>query len=307
MSIALSTSWNAFRHTRGDKLIFEILQLGFKQVELSFNLTAKMVEVIESLAKEKAIAVKSIHNFCPIPAGVPRKRALPDYFSLSSDSQRQRKKAIETTKRTIETAKRLNAKAVVLHCGRVEIPERTKDLIRLFVKYKQKNHPSLKKLREEIIAERRKKEKEFFKNILQSLYLLDRYAQKQGILLGIETRFYYREIPSFSEAKTIFKEFANSQLFYWHDTGHARVRELLGFEEENCYLTNFKDRMLGVHLHNTTSCQDHLAPATGEIDFLSLANFFKKPSIIKVIEAHSLATPEQLKQSKTMLETYLNQ
>jgi len=49
MPLALSTSWNAYRYNDAGSLLFEIKQLGFSNIELSFNLTAQMVDEIFSL------------------------------------------------------------------------------------------------------------------------------------------------------------------------------------------------------------------------------------------------------------------
>ncbi|MFH1397447.1 MAG: hypothetical protein ABIH27_02715 [Candidatus Omnitrophota bacterium] len=49
MGCALSTSRNAFRYSRGLRLIQEIKSLGLDWVESSFNLTCSMFEEIEDL------------------------------------------------------------------------------------------------------------------------------------------------------------------------------------------------------------------------------------------------------------------
>lgn len=305
MPFSLSASWNSYRHNDGRNMIFEIKKLGFEEVELSFNLTADMVNSIKDMVSHGLIKVPSVHNYCPVPDGIPREIALPDYYSVSSLDKNQRQSAVKYAKRSIETADMLQAKAVVLHCGRVEIADRVRNLIEL---YKQglRNSEKFMRLRGRIIEERRKSAAPFLENTLRSLEELDKHARKYGVLLGIETRFYYREIPTFEEIGIILKNFADSSVYYWHDTGHAQVMENLGFAVHNEFLELYGDRLLGLHLHNVQGCSDHQAPSKGEIDF----NLFKpyiKANTIKVIEAHYTATAEDLIESKSLLEKIFNE
>lgn len=304
MGLALSTSWNAFRYTQGEKLILEIKALGFTEVELSFNLTLAMVEGIAKLVKSRTIQVVSLHNFCPIPDGLRREEALPDYYSLASLSEEARQLALRQTKKTIDTAEELEAKAVVLHIGRVEVPDRTRQLIGLYQNGLSGSGEFIR-LRNEIIQEREEAVKPFFANALKSLDELNRYAIKKSISLGIETRFYFREIPALEELGVILSKFEGGNLFYWHDTGHAQVMECLGFNSHKAYLDLYAKNLLGVHLHNLSKCDDHQAPSNGELDFKWLKPYLKKDTL-KVIEAHHPATPEEIKASKELLEKIFN-
>lgn len=300
MGFSLSTSWNAYRYVNGKDLVFEIKSLGFGEIELSFNLTPEMVKDIGGLVASGSIKVSSVHNFCPIPDGVKRELALPDYYSVASLKDEEREKAVKQTKASIETAASLGARAVVLHCGRVEVPDRTRKLMDIYSAGLSGSREFLL-LRDEIIAERKARVAPHFENTLRSLEELNAHAVRFGVMLGVETRFYYREIPSFEETGVILDKFRGSNIYYWHDTGHGRVMENLGFCSRNSFLEAYSENMAGIHLHDVSACDDHRAPLKGEFDFNGLKPFIKKDTL-KVIEAHHPASPQDLKEAVQYLE-----
>lgn len=299
MSLAISTSWNAYRHTDGEGMLFEISELGFKAVELSFNLDAGMVKGVASCAGRFNIEVASLHNYCPVPDGLSRQEALPDCFSLSSLNEDERRTAVKYTKRTIDVAAMLGARAVVLHCGRVEIPDHTRKLIGL---YEQGliSSPEAGQLKDQMSRQRGSFAGDFVSRVLLSLDELNSYAAKEGISLGVETRFYHREIPDIDEIGVILDEFSGSGIGYWHDTGHAQLMENLGFLKHEDFLRRYGARLIGAHLHDISGCRDHLAPLEGKIDFNMLKPYLGK-GVLKVIEAHQPAGPEALARSRDFI------
>jgi sugar phosphate isomerase/epimerase len=304
MPLALSTSWNAYRHDNAKDLLFEIKQLGFNDIELSFNLTRLLVDEISKVARDIGLNILSLHNYCPIPEGLSRKEALPDCFSLSALDSEERKRAVSYTKRTIDYASSLGAKAVVLHCGRVEIEDKTRELI-AFYDSKCLSSEKAIRVRDEFLKKREDLSGSFLEKVLISLDELNAYAGSKGVLLGVENRFYYREIPNFEEIGVILTKFKGSSLAYWHDTGHARVMESLGFIKNGSFLKAYAPDLIGAHLHNTLGCLDHQAPSKGDLDFKEMNPFFRKDTI-KVIEAHQPATAEELKESLRLLQGIFN-
>jgi sugar phosphate isomerase/epimerase len=300
MAVGLSTSWNAFRSHTAEALVGEIAALGFQEIELSFNLTAQRVEDITRLTRQQKIEIVSLHNYCPIPEGLSPTEALPDCYSLASINEEERKKAVRYTQRTIDTASALAAKAVVLHTGRVEMPDVTRDLIALYLRTGRETK-DFQKIKSAFFAERENQAAPFFENTLRSLEELEQYARDRGLSLGIENRFYCREIPSFAELGVILDKFRGSCIHYWHDTGHARVIEDLGIVRQNEYLQAYGRDICGIHIHNVVDCRDHRAPQSGEIDFSDLPSYLKHDTL-KIIEAHHPASAAEVKKGRRFLE-----
>ncbi|MFC1703427.1 sugar phosphate isomerase/epimerase family protein [Candidatus Omnitrophota bacterium] len=302
-SLSLSTSWNAFRCDSGVDIVREIISLGFKKIELSFNLTGIIVDQIVELAQAKKVEVTSVHNYCPFPDGITRQAALPDCFSIASLDDQQRTTAVEYTKRSIDSAQRLGGRAVVIHAGRLEIEDKTKQLIALY-DHGLQDTVQYAKLKDTAIQARAACAKEYLSQAKKSIEDLSGYAKSQGVAIGIETRYYYREIPSFEELAILFEHFDDDNIFYWHDVGHAQLWENLGFISHEDYLKRYADRMLGIHLHDIRRGKDHLAPLLGEFDFKRLLGYVK-PHTIKVMEAHAPATADDIVNAKKYIESLL--
>lgn len=294
---SLSTSWNSAKHKDGFGIIKEIKRLGFDTVELNFALTESMITDILSLKEKSEINISSLHNICPLPKEVEVDEASPDYYSLASPDEEERELAVEVTKNTINYANRLGARAVVLHAGRVQIKDHTRDLALLISDEKR-----MAEFRAVMIKERNDKKDGYLDNVIKSLKEIIPYAKEKSVSLGIENRYYYREIPIIEEFDIIFKTFEKGSVYYWHDVGHAEVFDRLGLGRHEDLLKKFSDRLIGMHLHDIIGyLNDHKAPGRGTFDFNKLKPYVKDDTI-KVIEAHQPATGSEIKRSLRLLK-----
>lgn len=298
---SFSTSWNIKRQNNAERLIEEIQALGFDSVELNFTLTEALVEGIYSLVQKGLIKVASLHNYCPMPKGLTQDEASPDLFSLSSLDEKERLFGVQQTKRTIDTAYKLGAKAVVIHAGKVEMEHSGKELKELYLK-KEPPDKEYETFKQEMARERDLKSKPHLNKTLDSLQNLCKYARRYSIALGIETRYYFNEIPSFEEVGVILNKLNAPNLYYWHDVGHAYVHERMGIAKSMDYLNAYGSRMLGIHIHDVKGIDDHKAPLTGEVDFIQFSPFLHNGTI-KVFEVHSNAAASEIIKGKQYLES----
>ena len=119
-------------------------------------------------------------------------------------------------------------------------------------------------------------------------------AEARGVLLGIENRESLEEIPLESDLMLFFREFPNSCVRYWHDTGHAQIKDNLGLIRHTMHLESYADRLGGFHIHDVQfPGRDHRAPGKGMIDFAALKPWVK-PEHIKVFELSPSLTTEDV-------------
>jgi sugar phosphate isomerase/epimerase len=278
----------------------EILALGFKGVELEYRITEALLREMRPFLRRERLKVLSIHNFFPFPEGFPRSKAGGDLFLLSSPEKEERRQAVAKTIETLEAAERLGALAVVLHLGRVEMEPDRDRLYKLF-RRGVLNSSRGRRFRETKLRERTEKRRPHLDSVLQSLDRLNREAEKRGILLGVENRYSYHEIPDFEEIGEILGRFSGGSIGYWHDVGHAHVQEKLGFIKPGALLRSYGPELVGVHIHDALGTDDHWAPGAGEINFSDLSESLKCAPV-KILEVHKKSDRNQLLQARTMLE-----
>jgi sugar phosphate isomerase/epimerase len=288
---SLSSCWNSHRHTDGRAMLREIRDLGFDYAELSHGIRISLLPGIFEAVDAGEIKISSLHNFCPLPMGVDR--AAPNIYKFSSDDRRERDSAFKHTVRTLDTAVRVKAPLVVLHTGAVDMKDYTDKLLDLVGEGKR-DTPKYEKLCTEVMEKREAKKERFMQNAIEMINRIVDEAKPRGLKLGIENREALEEIPFESDFDFFLKELRDPTVVYWHDTGHAQIKENLGFISHRMHLESMRERLYGFHVHDVEfPGRDHRAPGMGTIDWPSLQPLVT-PLHLKVFEFSPSIAPKEI-------------
>ena len=273
-------------------MLREVRDLGFEFAELSHGTRISLMPGILEAVDACEIKISTLHNFCPLPMGV--NFAAPNLYQFSAEKPRERELAVRYTLKTLEFAERVKAPLIVLHLGSVEMKDYT-DKLKAMLERGEKGSPKYEKLCAELSEKREARKTKFVERTYETLNQILPEAESRGLKLGIENREALEEIPFETDLPLFFREFASPAVVYWHDTGHAQIKENLGFIHHALHLETFGGRLGGFHVHDVQPpARDHCAPGTGMVDFAAL-----KPSVkgehIKVFEFSPSLAMEEVK------------
>jgi len=262
-------------------MLREIRDLGFDYAELSHGIRISLLPGVIEAVDAGEIKISTLHNFCPLPIGV--NHAAPNLFRFSSLDARERENAFRHSMKTLETAARLKARLVVLHLGSIEMKEYTDKLIEI-IESGGKESPKYQRLCEEVEAKREQKKEKYIEQSYAMLRRLIPEAEARGLKLGIENREALEEIPLDSDFVFLFKDITSPAVRYWHDTGHAQIKENLGFIHHAMHLGSMAEHLEGFHIHDVVfPAQDHVPPGAGTIDFAALKPYVRSDHL-KIFE-----------------------
>jgi sugar phosphate isomerase/epimerase len=295
LEVSLSTMWAKGRFSHMAEFAAKAKELGFTHIEANTSISPRMLSEL----LQTTIPISSIHSPCP---AVLSSRGIPiNNLSLSSLDESERMEAVSFTKKTIDLAASARAGIIVLHMGEVPIDLSLQD--RLY-KPQDRDYSQTKEYsqtKKELVYQRISKVPPYFDASRKSLQELSEYSQQKGIMLGLETRFHFNEIPNMNEMTELLNEVSESLVGYWHDVGHAEVQQQLGFSLHEEWLSRFKDRMVGIHLHDIIGISDHHAPGKGDMNWEMVAKYLP-PGIVKVCEIGEWNDEEQMQGVVNLLQ-----
>ena len=285
--------------------------MGFEHVELSHGIRITLVPGILKALNEGFIKVSSTHNFCPLPAGMMH--AAPNLFepSVPDDHGHEHEQWLRHTRRTLDFAAQVKARAVVMHLGSVRFfwinPGRQ---LRNFARA----HPTTVLLADEryqrLLAKAtgrlRKRQPAFWEQTLRSLAEILPYAAGKGVRLGLENREKFEELPADADFPELLKSVPlPEQAGYWHDAGHAELKERMGVITQQRQLEANAERLIGFHLHDVDAGgHDHQPIGKGCIDFKMVSSFWQ-PHHLLVLELNPRVSADDVLASKQRIEDLL--
>lgn len=299
MEFALSSRWNVRRHRRGEDLVDEILGLGIRQIEMSYDCTRDILPGVRRKVEEGAVRVTSVHNFCPVPMGVPKGH--PELFLFSDPDPDRREKAVRFTADSLRTAASLGAKTVVVHGGYVRMMNLSRRLLRLEAAgraggwWYRVNWNALDRRRE-------RKAPRHLGWIEEGLTKLMPVIEETGVVLALENLPSAEAVPNELELDRLIRAFGANRLGYWHDFGHGQIRQNLGILNHLRMLERMAPHLRGFHVHDLTPPdQDHVPPPEGCLNFAEFRHLVQG-GLPLVLELERTATAEQIIRAREFLE-----
>lgn len=286
----------------------EVAGLGFDHIELSHGIRITLVPGILRAVEEGIVTICSTHNFCPLPTGI--NQPAPNLYSPSSPDPREHQQWLRHTRRSLEFSRQVGARYMVTHMGSVRFfwgkPGST---LRNFL---EKNpgakvtEDPYRQLAAKTIQKVRKKMPKFWEQLQMSLEEILPDAERCQVTLGAENREGCEELPLDPDFPEFFRQARNHKMLaWWHDAGHARIKERLGLLNHRQFLEENHKNLVGFHLHDVSEeGRDHQALGTGTVDFEMVKMFFR-PEHILVLELQPRLSVEEVLQSRDFLEKLL--
>ena len=290
-------------------MLQEMAGMGFTHAELSHGIRITLVPGILRAVEAGVIKIGSTHNFCPLPTGVLQ--AAPNFFKPSARDHAEHDQWLRQTKRSIDFAAQVEARVLVCHLGNVAFfwsnpGRKLEDYRRDHPNAVRDGDPKYAALVVTAMEKLRKHMKPFWEQTQASVHEVFDYAKEKNVKLGFENREKFEELPLDADyADFVAGLPEGAPAGYWHDTGHAEIKQAMGLLNHRAHLEKNAPRLIGFHLHDVgTQGQDHQPIGTGQIDFKMVSEFWR-PEHLLVLELSPRVKPEGVVSSKVQVEALL--
>ncbi len=273
--LAFSTCWNNSRHIDGEAMIAEILELGFRRIELSHGMTVAKLPGIRKAFRNNGFICAGVHNYFPAPVEVMIDA--PDAYEFTSHRPADRRRALDMTLQTLETAAEFQAGYLVLHMGSVPLrPAKGTRPLTVMMRDGGSHGPDFTRTKLALVKKREKIAPLYYQRAIEALETIAEKAAAVGVKLAIESRSRYEDMPSEREMLRLQEHFKdNPWVGYWHDFGHVQLKHNIGLLDHLEWLGQVRPHIIGGHVHDVVwPARDHRVPFSGMIDYPAILPFF---------------------------------
>ena len=266
--LSFSTMW-AQQERFADLAHFRrlVASYGFSAIEVSHSTDEAGLDLLRGAGE---LPLTSLH--APTPLRRLADGRVNGAANLASTDEAERRLALVETKRTVDFAAAAALRYVVIHLGGVgnslSEPERR---LRRLVRKGEPDLEGVERVRAELRRFRAVAIDAHLDAARRSLSELVAHAAPLGVVLGLESRLHYHELPHPDEAAYLLADYTNDEAGYWHDVGHCEVQARLGIIDRHDWFPRLSDRTIGSHLHDVDGILDHRAPGNGDVDWSYIA------------------------------------
>lgn len=284
---ALSTMWHVGQSIPFHETFAVARSLGFARFELNHQIPPEIFEKIDF----NQFRIGSLHDPCPAVISMDEQKQRD--WMISSMDEECRAQGVRIAFRTIDEAVKLHARLVVIHPGSIVADTRMDKELRKKFRAGEQGTPDYIELQERLISDRKKYADGHLDAVLRSLREIIDYASPTGLMIGLENRYRYYDLPILDEMETMLDLIDEEWYGFQYDIGHAQTLDRLGLCNHEEWLKRYANRMVGVHIHDVTGIIDHQKPGAGEVDFGTVARYLNG-RVYRTLEVNPHLTTEDI-------------
>lgn len=294
--LSLSTAWFNDPSVSMPEVLARVRRLGFPAIEWGISKLQINADEVAAAVRDGEILVPSIHAVAGFntEAGID-----PRGSHIGSPDNAKRQATVDALCRTIDLARRLGARAVVTHAGAIGGPLAARVALLVALFQAQGDSPDFRHELEELRPLRAAEAPDRLARTIDSLGEVARRAGEFPV--GVEVHYHYNSLPLPDELQAMF-DALGPWLGYWHDCGHARMMEIFAGVPEMSWLDRFRDRLLGVHIHDMIRTADHQPPGQGQLELPTIAARLADHPCVRVVELAAQWSAEQVVAGRVHLE-----
>jgi sugar phosphate isomerase/epimerase len=286
--VSISTMWAVDQSMPFEDTFHAARSIGIARFELNHRVTE---QVFNQYDFNKHYA-GSVHDPCRAAFSFDEQKKLD--LLISSLDEVKRKQGVAIACRSIDAARQLGARSVVIHPGSIVCDRELDNQLRKLFKQGKKNTDEFNEIKSKMISHRSSLVENHLAQVMKSLIEIAEYnAQLKGPALALENRYRYYDLPLPDELERMLAIMGGNAFGFQYDIGHAVALDALNLVSHSEWLERFGSRIVGVHIHDVDGLTDHQAPGLGHVDFESLARYLPE-NCIKTLEIGPTATLAQI-------------